>query len=149
MNSSIKNSNSPHFWWLISIFTITIILLISFILTNRMVYADKIMEYISYASVILSITLSIFALLYTYTSNVQIQQQFEKINSAAENITSASDNLKVTTNKFDDNLHTILNRLESIDVRQQEISNNINDTLGNNALRVKNIPNQPNKVKKE
>ena len=87
------------------------------------------MDYISYASVILSITLSVFALLYTYTSNVQIQQQFEKINSAADNITSASERLKTTTGKLDENLGTILQLLESIDIKQQEISNNINTTL--------------------
>lgn len=87
------------------------------------------MDYISYASVILSITLSVFALLYTYTSNVQIQQQFEKINSAADNITFASERLKTTTVKLDENLGTILQHLESIDIKQQEISNNINTTL--------------------
>ncbi len=86
------------------------------------------MDYISYASVILSITLSVFALLYMYTSNVQIQQQFEKINSAADNITSASERLKTTTGKLDENLGTILQHLESIDIKQQEISNNINTT---------------------
>lgn len=98
------------------------------------------MDYISYASVILSITLSVFALLYTYTSNVQIQQQFEKINSAADNITSASERLKTTTGKLDENLGTILQHLESIDIKQQEISNNINTTLSRPDIT--NIPKQ-------
>lgn len=98
------------------------------------------MDYISYASVILSITLSVFALLYTYTSNVQIQQQFEKINSAADNITSASERLKTTTGKLDENLGTILQHLESIDIKQQEISNNINTTLSRTDIT--NIPKQ-------
>lgn len=119
---SIKNHNSPHFWWLFSVLGAAIIALISYILTYRMLCADKIMEYISYASVILSITLSIFAILYTYTSNVQIQQQFEKINSAANNITSTSDNLTTTGKKLNENLETILNHLERIDDRQEEIS---------------------------
>lgn len=98
------------------------------------------MDYISYASVILSITLSVFALLYTYTSNVQIQQQFEKINSAADNITSASERLKTTTGKLDENLGTILQHLESIDIKQQEISNNFNTTLSRTDIT--NIPKQ-------
>lgn len=84
-STSIKSPNSPHFWWIISTLGLTIIALVAFVLTNRIACANKIMDYISYASVILSITLSVFALLYTYTSNVQIQQQFEKINSAADN----------------------------------------------------------------
>ena len=122
---SVQNHNSPHFWWLFSLLGSTIIALVAYILTDMEPNADKIMEYISYASVILSITLSVFAILYTYTSNVQIQQQFEKINSAANNITSTSDNLSMTGNKLNENLEMILNRLESIDDRQEEISERI------------------------
>ena len=143
---SVQNHNSPHFWWLFSLLGSTIIALVAYILTDMEPNADKIMEYISYASVILSITLSVFAILYTYTSNVQIQQQFEKINSAANNITSTSDNLSMTGNKLNENLEMILNRLESIDDRQEEISgqmNNINSQLNENvANRITNIPNQ-------
>ena len=110
-STSIKSPNSPHFWWIISTLGLTIIALVAFVLTNRIACANKIMDYIS------------------YTSNVQIQQQFEKINSAADNITSASERLKTTTVKLDENLGTILQHLESIDIKQQEISNNINTTL--------------------
>lgn len=143
---SVKNPNSPHFWWLFSLLVSAIIALVAYILTDMEPNADKIMEYISYASVILSITLSVFAILYTYTSNVQIQQQFEKINSAANNITSTSDNLTMTGNKLNENLEMILSRLESIDDRQDEISgqmNNINTQLNENvANRITNIPNK-------
>lgn len=140
-STPIKSPNSPHFWWIISTLGLTIIALVAFVLTNRIACANKIMDYISYASVILSITLSVFALLYTYTSNVQIQQQFEKINSAAGNIISASERLKTTTVKLDENLGTtILQHLESIDIKQQEISNNINTTLSRTDIT--NIPKQ-------
>lgn len=139
-STSIKSPNSPHFWWIISTLGLTIIALVAFVLTNRIACANKIMDYISYASVILSITLSVFALLYTYTSNVQIQQQFEKINSAADNITSASERLKTTTGKLDENLGTILQHLENIDIKQQEISNNINTGLSKTDIT--NIPKQ-------
>ncbi len=141
---TIKNSNSPHFWWLFSLLSITIIALFAYILTDKVSGADKIMEYISYASVILSITLSIFAILYTYTSNTQIQQQFEKINSAANNITSTSSNLTATNNKLNENLGIILEHLESIDTKQREISgqmNNLNTQL--NASITNNITNIP------
>ena len=141
---SVKDHNSPHFWWLICLLSAIIIALVAYILTDRILCANDIMEYISYASVILSITLSIFAILYTYTSNVQIQQQFEKINSAASIITSTSDNLTKTGNKLNENLETILNRLESIDDRQEEISgqmNYINTQLNESvANKITNIP---------
>jgi predicted PurR-regulated permease PerM len=118
---------SPHFWWIICTLGIIIIALIAFILSNRVICADKIMEYISYASVILSITLSIFAILYTYTSNVQIQQQFEKINTAANTITSTSSNLTITGEKLNKNLDTILEHLESIDQSQQIMTSQLTD----------------------
>lgn len=76
----------------------TIIALTSFILSERICNATKIMEFISYSSAILSITLSIFAIQYTYTSNVQIQQQFEKINAVAESIKNASGELRACLN---------------------------------------------------
>lgn len=113
---------SPHFWWIICTLGFIIIALIAFILSNRIEGADKIMDYISFASVILSITLSVFAILYTYTSNVQIQQQFEKINAAANTIADTSKNLTITNEKLNTNLDTILEHLENIDQNQQEMT---------------------------
>ncbi len=78
--------NSPHFWWLVGLLSTIIILLISYIIWGKTSDAQLIINYVSCASVILSITLSVFAILYTYVSNVQIQQQFEKIDSAAISI---------------------------------------------------------------
>lgn len=95
------------------------------------------MEFISYSSAILSITLSIFAIQYTYTSNVQIQQQFEKINSVADNIRSTSDNLGLTVQKLDQNLEVILNKLDTIDQSQQQMSSQI-DNMNNTV--VQNTP---------
>lgn len=112
----------------------TIIALVSFILCEKTIGADKIMEFISYSSAILSITLSIFAIQYTYTSNVQIQQQFEKINSIADNIHKTAKNLNLTSGKLDENLGTILERLENMNTLQKEMSsqlNNLNDSKVN------------------
>ncbi len=151
VSESIKNSSSPHFWWLFSLLGIAVIILVAYILTCKVVGADMIMEYISYASVILSITLSIFAILYTYTSNTQIQQQFEKINSAANSITSTSSALTATSEQLKGNLDVILKHLESIDDKQQEISgqmNNINTHLGEKVNQIKNMPTQKGNVAK-
>lgn len=111
-----------------------IIALVSFILCEKTIDADKIMEFISYSSAILSITLSIFAIQYTYTSNVQTQQQFEKINSIAHSIHKTAENLNLTSGKLDENLETILERLENMNTLQKEMSsqlNNLNDSKVN------------------
>lgn len=90
-------------------------------------YANEIMEFVSYSSAILSITLSIFAIQYTYTSNVQIQQQFEKINSVADNIRGTANKLNLTSGKLEENLEVILKQLENIDASQKEMSSRINN----------------------
>ncbi len=128
-------TKSPHFWWIISLLSVTIVALIAFILTGRITCASILMEYISYASVILSITLSIFAILYTYTSNVQIQRQFEKINSAANSINETSGSLIKTNDKLNESLNVIMERLGNIDKSQNEMRSQLNDM--NNQ-----IPNQ-------
>lgn len=128
----MKMTNWPHFWWIICIMSLTIIALISYILIGRIENGDKLMEFIAVSATILSITLSIFAIQYTYTSNVQIQQQFEKINSVADDIRSTSSKLNHACGKLNDNIDQILNSLKNIDQHQQEMSSQI-----------KNIKNQP------
>ena len=81
-------TKSPHFWWIISLMSITIIALISYIITEQVCCSDKLMEYVSVCSVILSITLSIFAIQYTYTSNNEVHQSQQDISGQLQNITN-------------------------------------------------------------
>lgn len=118
-------TKSPHFWWLISVLGLTIIALIAFIITDRIICSAKLMEYISVCSIVLSITLSIFAIQYTYTSNNEIHQQFEKINSVAENIKGTSENLATTNALLNENLDKILEGLENVGQSQQDIAKQI------------------------
>ena len=118
-------TKSPHFWWLISVLGLTIIALIAFIITDRIICSAKLMEYVSVCSIVLSITLSIFAIQYTYTSNNEIHQQFEKINSVAENIKGTSENLATTNALLNDNLDKILESLENVGQSQQDIAKQI------------------------
>lgn len=145
-NTLDMNTKSPHFWWIISIMAAAIIALVSFILCEKTIGADKIMEFISYSSAILSITLSIFAIQYTYTSNVQIPVLFEKINSIADNIHKTAENLNLTSGKLDENLETILERLENMNTLQKEMSSQLNNL---NDSKVNKIDIQHNNYKKE
>ena len=135
------STKSPHFWWIIIVLSSTIIALIAFVLTQRMVDASLIIEYISYASILLSITLSVFAILYTYTSNVQIQRQFEKINSAATSIHSTSNDLISTSRKLRDSLESIMKHLENIDQHQREMHIQL-DNMNNPPIENTKLSNQ-------
>lgn len=136
-------TKSPHFWWLISLLGLTIIILVAFIITKRILDSEKLLDYIAVCSTLLSITLSIFAIQYTYNSNNEIHQQFEKINSAAEIIKDTSKSLSDTNALLNDNLSQILESLENVGQSQQNIaqqienltnqgvSTDVNNTLSN------------------
>ena len=126
-------TKSPHFWWLISVLGLTIIALIAFIITDRIICSSKLMEYVSVCSTVLSITLSIFAIQYTYTSNNEIHQQFEKINSVADNIKGTSDNLASTNALLNEYLNQILEYLENVGQSQQNIARQI-ENLTNRGI---------------
>lgn len=126
-------TKSPHFWWLISVLGLTIIALVAFIITDRVLCSEILMEYVSVCSTVLSITLSIFAIQYTYTSNNEIHQQFEKINSVADNIKGTSEKLATTNTLLNDNLGQILESLESVGQSQQNIVKQI-ENLTNRGI---------------
>ncbi|MBR5853745.1 MAG: hypothetical protein IKY74_06035 [Alistipes sp.] len=116
-----------HMWWSITILSLLLIASISFIFSERVVNADNLAEYISFASVLLSITLSIFAILYTYTSNVQIQEQFNKIDCAASNINDVSYKLHDVSSRLNDSLTDITTTLANLDKGQQELNKKVSD----------------------
>lgn len=126
-----KTNRTPtyviHMWWSIVIISLLLIGSVSFILSERIINAESLSEYISFASVLLSITLSIFAILYTYTSNVQIQEQFNKIDSAATNIRDVSYQLHDVGSRLGESLLDIQNKLTNIDLAQQELNKKISD----------------------
>ena len=136
----MKN-NSPHFWWIVGLLSTIIILLISYIIWGKTSDAQLIINYVSCASVILSITLSVFAILYTYVSNVQIQQQFEKIDSAAISISDTSNKLIQTEGKLNDFLETIEERLSNIDKSQTEMTQQISNI--NKEVETSSLNNMP------
>jgi len=138
-------TKSPHFWWLISLLGLTIIVLIAFIITQRIIDNEKLLDYITVCSTLLSITLSIFAIQYTYNSNNEIHQQFEKINSAAEIIKDTSKSLSDTNTLLNDNLGQILESLENVGQSQQNIEKRI-ERLTNRGISTEvnnTIPNPP------
>ncbi len=114
---------NPHIIWIIGILILIIILLIAYIIVCKLPSSDLIISYVSCASILLSIALSILAIQYTYTSNAYTQRQFEKINAAATMITTLSNKLAATENKINESMVYINNRLDSIDRIQKEIKN--------------------------
>ncbi len=97
-------------------------------------------EYISYAGTILSITLSIFAIHYTYHSNNRAEIQFDKINQAAENIIRASESMTIEAG-------VIKEKLADIETKQNTLNTKID--IKNQNSSVENLIQGKSQVKSE
>lgn len=120
-------TKSPHFWWIICLLGAIIIGLVAFIITRRILSSNELMEYVSICSIVLSITLSIFAIQYTYHSNNEIHQQFKDINSVADNIKETAKSLSDTNTILNQNMDKILDRLDNIDSSQEMMKAQLKD----------------------
>ena len=121
----IDSPKSPHFWWIISVLVVIIIILSVVILTNRVLDGEGVVVFISNFALLLSIILSILAIGFTYTSNVHIQGQFDKINNAATNVNDSAHQMEKTAND-------IVNRIEVVEKYQMAI----NEKLDNKNIQV-------------
>lgn len=101
-----ENSKTNHrvmitnITWIISILVLIIIALGSVILCKFIPKAETIKIFIEYAATLLSITLSIFAIAFTYTSNNSVQRQFDKIDTASDVIKTSSQSLQTSEKKL-------------------------------------------------
>lgn len=69
-------------WWVIVLMGLTIIALISFIYCDKVLQGKDILNYVEFAATLLSIVLSIFAILYSYFSALEASRQWGEINKA-------------------------------------------------------------------
>ena len=120
-----KTVSSTTFWWVLSVVGTLFLASLAYIIVNQIVGYEIIANYIAAFATLLSIVLSVFAIIYTYTSNAEISQHFLKINSAADNIRNTSSRLTETNAKFRDNLQQILDKLDTIDHHQRNFSDQL------------------------
>lgn len=113
-STSPMNARSPHFWWIISTLLAIIIILLVIIIRGQIVYADKVIGEISTIALLLSIILSILAIAFTYTSNNNVAQQFDKINTAANNINNSSVKVAGLIDSISDRLDKLEKKQESM-----------------------------------
>ncbi|WP_152568297.1 hypothetical protein [Porphyromonas sp. COT-290 OH3588] len=138
----ISSTKSPHFWWIVGIETLLIVLLVSFICVHYIEYenkidGDKLLSYISYASTLLSVILSIFAIQYTYYSlestrnqlndinavSKQTQKVLGNINSLSEKTKDSLEKINAVGDKLDSNINEILQKITGIEAKQDQLMN--------------------------
>ena len=113
---------------------LAIIVLLALFLFVKVVDAGAIMRVISDASTLLSITLSIFAIMYTYTSNNEMHRQFEKINSAADRISRLANDMTLLEGSIQAKLDDFGKGQRDIAAGIKALTNDkIDNVPGNNA----------------
>jgi hypothetical protein len=114
-------TKSPHFWWIICLLSAIIIGLVSFIITQRCVDSAALIAYIGVCSTLLSITLSIIAIQYTYHSNIDVSKQFKEINATARNINTTSKDLTKLSGVIEGRIKDVFSHLRDIADTQASI----------------------------
>ena len=125
-NSKIRVLNLK---WTIAALIIVILCLVAYIITFCFdeENCNRSINCLSVFSVLLSIVLSIFAILYTYTSNIEINRQFEKIVAVRNAINKSSEKLSSTNDMLNGNIGEIIDRLKNIDKTQEAIRSSVDN----------------------
>lgn len=118
-------TKSPHFWWIIGVLSALIIILTTLIVTHPSIGCEVLIVKISVCSTLLSITLSIFAIQYTYHSNIEVSKQFKEINTAARNINTTSKDLSKLSKDINAQIKDVLQNVATIASTQTEILNEV------------------------
>ena len=105
-------------WWVICIMSVVILALLGLVYVVKMEDTEnKIINYVSFVSTLLSIVLSVFAIIYSYTSALEASRQWADVNKAVEVIKESTQNIK-------ENNQTLLQTVISIKGDVKAIGNN-------------------------
>lgn len=120
--------------WTICILAFLLLLAIAFIATCRMVDGSGLSKYLSFASVLLSVVLSVFAIMFTYTSNASIEHRFNRIDEISKDMENAT--------KLID---AISKDLESATKLMGSTSDQLNNNIGEILAKIKDVSDKLNK----
>ena len=109
--------------WTICVLSLFLIVAVTIILLSK-IQISNLEDFLSSASLVLSLVLSIFAIMYTYTSNAKVENKFEKIDSAATKIENVSSTISSTADKLNQNIEAILSKLSKVDIALGQLTQN-------------------------
>lgn len=118
--NNIENKLSKsNYKWTIGCLSAGIVFLVAFILFDKASTESQIIGYLSFASLLLSILLSIFAILFSYYSSGQIDSKLGQMEDAVSKIEKSNESLSSSYTSFIESLLLIREKLGSIDAKQQ------------------------------
>ena len=107
-----------HMWWTISVLVIVILFLIAYVLINQVVGYRKIGDLLSIIATVLSILLSIFAIIYSYITAVETTRQWSDISGAVKEIKEANSSTRSSIQMMLAVMTNIHGKVSAIDARQ-------------------------------
>lgn len=130
IKSQLDDLQRRHFkqayWFWLGIIVGLSILIIAYLIVNKDDCYLSINRYVGFAATLLSIVMSIFAIMYTYTSNQQIGEKFKDIDNAAHEIHHTAEIIRseaTNMNQRMDNLQSQLNTLYASQFKSNEKNN--------------------------
>ncbi|MBR1447253.1 MAG: hypothetical protein IJ588_00710 [Prevotella sp.] len=95
-----KKTHLAHFWWVICLLLLIIVILAALLCTNIQMFEHRIMTFLSFTATLLSIVLSIFAIMYSFYSMKESSQQWNAVKTAVKSIEAYTDILSKSTQQL-------------------------------------------------
>lgn len=120
--------------WIICILAILLVFSIAFISSSRIIDGSCLCKYLSFASVLLSVVLSVFAIMFTYTSNASIEQRFNRIDEISKDLEKATKLMANTSEKLNNNIVEILAKIRDVSdkLNENDRTTDYSSAAGNN-----------------
>lgn len=120
--------------WTISVMAVIIIFLLTGLLLKCTINGEAVRSLIEFSATLLSITLSIFAIAFTYTSNNSIQIQFDKIDLSARKIEDSAESMESSKNNIETAINQLDGRIRHIEANTDEIKSNLPNIVQDQAI---------------
>jgi len=131
-----------HIYYISGLLIFIIIELITYVCVNNN-NTDQIVDYISFASTISSLFLSVVAIIYAIVSNNQGEAQYQKIDGASDRISISVDKFSLMSESLSGSIDSILSKLDEIKVISSETKNAVSQ---NNQKRSTDSSSAPVKI---
>lgn len=131
-----KNEAMTNWYWVVGVLVVINIILFTYCINEKVLIAYEVIDYISSAGLFLSIVLSVVAIQYTYSSNLQSTHHFERINKAADRMDDTGKEIKEAISKIQPKIDEILREQDKTNTMLT--SNTMNSAVKGDALNVAN-----------
>ena len=108
-----QNHSKVHLYYISGLCAFIVIELATYICLNND-HSDEIVSYISFASTISSLFLSVVAIIYAIVSNNKGEAQYYKIDRTTDTMLETADNMRQTSDYLSHQIHNLVSEIEDL-----------------------------------